>query len=128
MSNTDKDKPEWVQAEYFEPYHMCSAYSVRSWQKTNRPCDLPAEPVRKNGRSAWRIGTCAWVPVDKPYRLRWSYRHVPRWFTDHVWIAPQRRAGRDDSRKAIAEYRATGEVDVIHDTRQARHGAHWLWD
>lgn len=129
MSDTDKDKPQWVTAEWYEAYHMCGDHHTR-WGRYEGSCTLPDEPVRMR-ENRWKYSRglgCHWTPVDRPYRNRWSLAHVPRWFIDHVWTAPQRRAARDDSRRAIAEYRATGEVDVIHDTRQARHGAYWMWD
>lgn len=129
MSNTDKDKPEWVSAEWYEPYHMCGTHHTR-WGRYNGACTLPADPVRAR-ENRWKFSRplgCHWVPVGKPYRNRWSLAHVPDWFIDHDWTAPQRRAVRDDSRRAIAEYRATGEVDVIHSTEQHRHRTSYYWD
>lgn len=87
-----------------------------------RPCDLPAEPERRGyDRTAkyGRQGQCTWEPI-------WDRRGcVPKWFTDHVFHNPQRRALRDYSRRAAAEYRATREVELVEPDGRARHSAGW---
>lgn len=122
MSNTDKDMPYWVTAEWYEAHHTCREHTLTGWQRRVEPCNLPTEPVRQRKTlSAWRTKSCFWV-------ARWERRPVgvpDRETLREEWHCPQRRAVRDDSRKAIAEYRATGEVDTVHDIRQARHGVSW---
>lgn len=129
MSRTDKDQPWWVAAQWWEPQHY-RCPNARRWREVrgDRACDLPAEPVV--GREAWcRRLRCRWVPI-------WPARRdgrvlvqsaPPRWFVNHIDTAPTRRRVRDDCRRAVQEYRATGEVDVIPPTDQHRHCATWLW-
>lgn len=60
-------------------------------------------------------------------RIR-NYRSTPpRLFVDLVEKSPTRARVRDDCRRAIAEYRATGQVDVIPPIDQHRHCAAWLY-
>lgn len=127
MSRTDKDRPHWVSAEWWEPHHMCKEHTFSRWWTNTHTCDLPAEPsLKREPRHHWRSGIprcCHWVPV-------WERRTMPsppKWFVDHMWHNPQRRAVRDDSNRARAEYRATGTVDTVHDTRQAKNCAHWYY-
>ena len=123
MSDTDKDQPYWVTAVWYEAQHTCGEHTITGWQRRTEPCNLPAEPVRhRRDASAWRTKSCVWVACWE--RHRW-FRSPSKDAVRVYWNGPQRRAVRDDSRTAIAEYRATGEVDVIHETRQARHGVTW---
>ncbi len=122
MARTVKDRPWWVQAEWWEPYHQrCAA--VSRW---GRRCDLPARPRLRRpdwySRRVWPSG-CFWAPVDE----RSPIAAPPRWFRDHRWTNVQRVAVRDLGRRAAAEYRATGQVDVDLPVGQHRHGARWDW-
>ena len=118
MSDTDKDKPYWVTAEEYMPFHTCqSPYRTRK-------CNLPAEPVRR--KRTWRTANregCVWTPVWD----RHSMPAVPKWYVDHIYHNPQRRAARDNGRHAVAEYRATGTVDRVYGTDQARGAARWYY-
>ena len=123
MSDTDKDKPYWVTAEWYEAWHLCAECPGTAGRFRAGPCNLPAEPVRQNSRiEASRTKSCTWMACWE--RHRW-FRPPGKDAIRVYWNGPQRRAVRDDSRKAIAEYRATGEVNVVHDIRQARHGVTW---
>ena len=118
MSRTDKDRPHWVTAEWWEERHW--GCQVTYYGTTQRVCSLPALQRRNPQRS---LGQCYWYPV-------WTYypHHAPGRDTLRLlYHGPQRRAVRDTGRKALAEYRATGTVDVLHDTRQARHSVGY-WD
>jgi hypothetical protein len=135
MSDTDKDKPRYVVAEWWEPRHIgCQeAWPLRRWQgriPSDHECDLPSDPVVGYSRT-WSLDSgCHWVPAwprrgDRFYRR--PYPHPPRWFVRHVWWGPERVATRVDGRRAVAEYRATGDVDVEPRLYQHRHGARWQW-
>lgn len=110
-------------------------------------CDLPAAPrpgAPGYGRPAakpwardehgiwlyrgWRRSACRWDWVDV---LRTSYRRyfpgVPGWYIHHRWTGPQRVAVRDLGRRAVAEYRATGDVDVVMPTDQHHHSTVRDW-
>ncbi len=132
MSRTDKDMPYWVTAEWWEPEHWhCENVTpwLRQWgaRGPRRACDLPDQPVvAPPVRHTWRgrsMKTCTWVPDDN----RHPVGRAPRWYIHHTWTGPQRVKVRDRGRRAIAEYRATGEVDVELPRRQHRHGANWYW-
>lgn len=116
MSRTDKDMPRWVTAEWYEPRHYRCPNST--WPVARRDCDLPARPVVNRGDKR----TCHWAPA-----WEWRLGPPPRWFVTLNFIGPTRRRVRDDCRRARAEHRATGEVDVIPPTTQHRHQAHWDW-
>lgn len=116
MSRTDKDMPRWVTAEWYEPRHYRCRHS--RWPVGRRVCDLPAEPVVNRGAKR----RCHWAPV-----WEWRFGPPPRWFVTLNYIGPTRCRVRDDCRKARAEHRATGEVDVIPPTTQHRHQAYWDW-
>ena len=123
MSRTDKTDPWWVVAEWWEPCHdQCPEAGRRV-----RECDLPAEPVVRHPGRRYRFGRgCEWVPAW-PDRIRDVRTGPPAWFVDHVWTSRTRARVRDDCRRAVKEYRATGEVDVVPPVDQHRHGAAWLW-
>lgn len=128
MSRTDKDTPGWVSAVWYPQHHPSCG--------RRRPCDLPQLSLR-HGRSlpparwARRITLgwftrCEWV-YDWPRTSRGGQGSPPRWYINYVWEGPQRRIVRDRARRAVAEYRATGAVDVELPTGQHRHRAGWLW-
>ncbi len=133
MSKTAKDRPWWVKAELWEPYHRdCPNDVPRSrWYPPRGPgreCDLPAEPVVQHpywfGRRCREVG-CIWIPDDTGV---YPFRSVPKRFRDHRWTNPQRRAVRDVARRAAAEYRAHGQVDVEMPEGRGRHSARWDWE
>ena len=134
MSRTRKDQPWWVRAEWWEPEHWCQDYGRSRWYRCRPHCDLPAEPIVNYLDTAKYQGprqrrSCCWVPVWPPRTDGGYYYQVapPKWFVNHVSIAPTRRRVRDDCRRAIQEYRATGDVDIIPPIDQHRHCATWLW-
>lgn len=45
----------------------------------------------------------------------------------HIYHDPQRTKVRDTCRRAIAEYRGTGEVDVMPPVDQGRNAAGMYW-
>lgn len=127
MSRTDKDRPHWVTAEWWEPSHMCKEHTFSRYWKNTHTCDLAAEPsLKRERRHHWRSPIprrCQWVPV-------WTYypHHAPGRDTLRAeWHGPQRRGVRDTGHKIRAEYRATSTVDTMHDVRQARHSVGY-WD
>lgn len=132
MSRTVKDKPWWVTASWWEPYHRDCPDDVprsRWWPRRGeqRRCDLPARPVIRHpdwvGRRRAVVG-CIWVPDGSGVH---PFRPVPKWFRDHRWNNPQRRAVRDVGRAAAAEYRADGHVDVEMPAGRHRHSARRSW-
>ncbi len=131
MSHTDKDMPDWVCAQWWEPYHTCTRHHGRHWLTRTPTCELPDEPVIE-WEQPWRARRgCHWIPVqDRRRGYGHNYRggHPPKWFVDHVWNNHVRTRVRDQLRQAIAEYRAGGAVSVVPDVDQHRHGAYWLWD
>jgi hypothetical protein len=136
MSDTDKDKPDWVTAEWWEPVHLHCEHDTTTYYRTvaKRSCDLPDRPVVTRDRPRfirWRLRSepvCYWAPRwERPYH-RYAFTNVPRWFVHHVWTGAERASVRDDCRRAATEYRATGEVDTVPSVRQHRHNAVWLWD
>lgn len=130
MSRTDKDAPYWARARWV-PEHTIRCNAGRD------VCDLPltrpaGPPVHHNGQyymrhGMWGLGwprNCEWMYEDRrDYQQKCG--GVPKWFRDHRWTNPDRVRVRDESRRAVAEHRATGEVDIIHTVRQHRHGAAW---
>jgi hypothetical protein len=139
MSRTDKDRPYWVDAKYWEPWHyQCGNDNFYSWgflsrTSKTRECDLPPKPLYSHYRSVnfRRKGYmhCGWVPVwerDEHGRDR-AHSPVPRWFVNHIWTNPIRVKVRDGCRQAIKEYRASGDVDVDLPVDQHHHGAMYYW-
>lgn len=135
MSDTDKDKPDWVAAEVWEPVHYDCTHDVprRRWQRRIGPvrdCDLPERPTRiRPERLSWRTYRnpgCTWAPVEPHGRRPW-YQTAPGWYRDHVWLQPERALVRVQLRRAVTEHRATGEVDVVPSVRQHRHNAPRLY-
>ncbi len=131
MSDTVKDKPWWVRADWWEPYHYDCVNDVprsRWWPRRRevRGCDLPAGPVVRHPDhwiSRRRVIGCVWVPVSGDHPVTGP----PKWFRDNRWTNPQRRVVRDNGRRAVAEYRATGQVDVELPGGQHRHNALCDW-
>lgn len=118
MSRTDKDMPYWVTAEWWEPRHYRCPHTILS---SGRACDLSAEPVLAHTSGPRRC--CRWEPVPD----RHGPGSPPRWFVDLIFEAPTQARVRDDCRRAVTEYRATRDVDVIPPTTQHRHAARWNW-
>ena len=127
MSKTDKDKPHWVQAEWFEAYHFCQDYNARAWQKFARPCDLPPYPIRKRdhrylGKN--RTSRCEWFP-----KTDINHHSVPpKWFVNHVWLAPERVRQRDNIGEMKKEYRASRNIDYEFQNFHHRNNARWMWN
>jgi hypothetical protein len=115
MSRTDKDAPDYARATWFEPWHFsCDGDdNLPAWRRrTRRACDLPAEPRRKPviqpGFASGGRG-CVWVPVSEIQRCCSPTRETLR----ATWHGPIRARLRLDVRQAIAEHRATGQVEVV---------------
>ncbi|MBF9133351.1 hypothetical protein I0C86_30975 [Plantactinospora sp. S1510] len=129
MSDTDKTKPLWVRATWYEPHHLCRQRAGTRWGR-QYDCDLPSEPVRQrpDGRRRARP-RCRWEPIwDRP-GVRWWHTGRPQeWFIRERFTAPDRLRARLDCLRAIKEYQGSGEVAVIPPTTQQRHQARWLWD
>ncbi len=121
MSNTDKDKPYWVTAVWWEADHwLCENDVPRRWYRGGRTCDLPDRPVRQHPEHR-RTGRCTWQ-AEWPFRDRYRYTRPPtREERRAGWHGPQRAAVRDECHAAVAEYRGSGRVDTIPTTRQHRH-------
>lgn len=131
MSHTDKDMPYWVTAKRWEPVHWNCPHDTQWWlgvREPRRDCDLPDGPDTTRDRPRFsrrrQPPQCRWEPV---YTGR-PCGHVPNWFVQHVWTNRERVAVRDQCRRAAAEYRATGEVEVVPSVRQHHHGAQWDWE
>jgi hypothetical protein len=127
MSRTDKDKPCWVTAEWYTPFH---GYHCRyGWLATQYPCDLPENPVRSASAYSWgRSETkCSWVVHhENRYCCRYSPSREDRRLG---WWGPDRRAKRDSLKSAVKEYRAAGEVETEPPVRQHTHSpAKGWWD
>jgi hypothetical protein len=122
MSRTDKDVPRWVTARWWMPIHSCANHYSFGHRRLPRVCNLPAEPVVR--WEPWGVSSdCHWSASE-----RYRGGRPPKWFIDHVWNNRARARVRDQLRRARAEYRAAGEVDVVPDVDQHRHRAVWLWD
>lgn len=130
MSRTDKDAPHRARAEWWEPYHNCAEFATFAWRRGERSCTLPAEPTAEwQPVTRWR--SCHWTPVtdrSTGYSRSWRGGHLPKWYIDHVWNNRVRTLLRAQLRRAAAEFRAAGDVDVISTVDQHRHCARWLWD
>lgn len=143
MSRTDKDKPAWVIAEWWEPWHVACPLSKRYWghsEAVRHPCNLPDEPRVVNGRATytgWSGGRglryweqCRWEYV---WPAMWGYRSYrqsrpPKWFVDHLWHNPERVRERDDLRALRDEYNRHGNLeDGDFPCWQARHYARRKW-
>jgi hypothetical protein len=125
MSRTDKDKPCWVTATWYEPHHgLCT----KSRWSSRYPCDLPEFPVRSAEAYSWRSKThCSWVVH---HENRFCCRYSPSREDRRLgWWGPDRRAKRDSLRSAAKEYRAAGEVETEPPVRQHTHSpAKGWWD
>lgn len=133
MSRTYKDRPLYARAVWWQADHWgCEHATSRRWQPGRhgpRVCDLPADPdpasYNKTSRHLWRRTewSCEWHPMWD--RRRYGRGCVPRWFTNYVFHDPQRRKVREYGLRAIAEYRATGDVGTIEPDGRARNSAGW---
>lgn len=131
MSRTDKDRPYWLEYGDWVEAHICNRPWTQSWSN----CDIPEFPPDKVIRprtfgvmkSGWTW--CAWERRSerKHYSNRYHIKNVPKWYVDHVYHNPMRRDNRDMGRRAVAEYRATGDIDAEFEVRQARNDAKWYW-
>lgn len=149
MSRTNKNKPVWVTAEWYEPFHGCGWYKVRKYVETDVPlswdktrfekkfvgytweyrgdCDLPAEPIRSNKSLAWRNRKsgqlCTWDmiwPRDRYYGTRGVRKTA---YCREGFHKPQRRAVRDASRKAVQ-----GDWEVEFPDGRTRSSVRWdMW-
>lgn len=134
MSRTDKDMPVWASAEYYEPVHDIWCVNAMEWRgrsRRDRPCDLPAEPIRhppmfKGGRRG-----CSWDPIwprrgDRRYWCTWGPKREDRHFN---WWGPDRTKVRDQMSKAKQEYNGSHEVEIVERVDQHRHApvSGW-WD
>jgi hypothetical protein len=135
MSRTTNTTPYWVRAVWFEPYHVCRQYHSRSWQKWNDDCNLPAEPVRQHPQAVrqecrqYRYSRCYWTPIYD-HANRWPHgpsAGPPKWFRQHHWDNMIRTLLRAQLGEARKQHRGSGDIDIIADTRQHRHGAGWDW-
>lgn len=122
MSRTDHTEPWWVTAIPVAVHtYACTARRIS--------CDLAAAPNHRalGAPRAYRRrcdgSRCTWSLARS-----WRPERAPRWFRDHIWTNPQRVAVRDQSRRALAEHRATGHIDTIVTTDQHHHGAGWTWN
>lgn len=121
MSRTDNTDPYWVRATVWKPFHVGCPYAMFP---RGRACDLAPEPIVEAAYSArWRhCGHCVWAPAgdgrDRP-------PSCPRDWIRVFHTGPERRRVRDQLTRARAEYRGTGEVDVVASTEQHRHQANW---
>jgi hypothetical protein len=128
MSRTDKDLPFWMLSKMWEPFHRNCQFALL--RRGRRECDLPAEPVvERPVRFNWVTATagCCWCPTWDHYYRPYGPRGVPTWYVRLEFTGPDRARVRDECRAAMAEYNATGEVDVIPSTTQHRHMARWDW-
>lgn len=114
MSRTDKDQPHWISDHYREVHAIPCIVGKKD-------CSLPARP---NSLIYRRFTACYWKVVPD---WKWWMAPPPKWYRDHVWNNPQRVDKRDTLRKAIQEYRATGETDVETRNEQHRHSATWSY-
>lgn len=145
MSRTDKDKPHWVRAEWYEPWHNCGWYRRRQYRDTDIPfpwdktrfqkewtgkyewfykgdCDLPENPVCKHpgryGRK--RIPTlCSWSAEWTDTQVR--YRKHKREWRRSEFHGPQRMNERLAEREAVK-----GNHEVEFPDGRGRHSV--LWD
>ena len=112
MSRTFKDRPWWMRATWWKPVHLSCPHDTTSWRRhgTRRDCDLPDRPIYS--RDAPTAGVlrrrglaCYWWPDTPWFRCTCSYCH-PR------YPSRDRAALAAFGRRARAEHRATGTVDV----------------
>lgn len=128
MSRTDKDKPYWVRAEWYEPYHYCGWRKVRKYVATDKPlywdktrfekrfvgyawkyfgdCELPETPIvgvdmrnrRRNGSPS-----CGWWPVRSDNERYFQTRGAPhkRFWRHSEFYGPQRMNERLAAREVI---------------------------
>jgi len=113
LSRTDKDKPWWL-GDRFRADHYIGCSIGRD------PCDLPEKYLPYHRMRS----RCTWEAVHHNGRYWWN-APPPKWYTDHHWQNPQRVQERDRSRKMIAEYRGSKEVETEIPSFQHRHGAAW---
>ena len=139
MSRTDKDKPYWVNAEYYVPVHSYCQFDNQNWGWHRfldgpRECDLPARPVYgRKVRLRWsqvESWTCTWK-AEWPWKRRYPYCWGPRPIDRNLyWYGPDRARARDACGRARKEYNANGQTEVEGPTFQHRHammlsGGYW---
>jgi len=129
MSGTDKDKPHWVEAEWYEPLHDNCPNQLGG--RKNRQCDLPKDPLRIRWRWPRRLDHCVWVDNwDDRNEYRYRYTRPPTKEERHTdWWGPDRAKVRDQMTKAKQEYNGSREVEIVERVNQHRHApvSGW-WD
>lgn len=138
MSRTDKDKPHWVRAQWYVPVHTyCQFDDVRwGWHRFPdgpRECNLPETPVYGDYKAPrWRNRTswdCYWE-AQWPFCKRYCCTRGPKKSERSLgWWGPDRRLVRDQCRKALQEYRGSGDVEIVVSTQHHNHGPNkgWGW-
>jgi hypothetical protein len=140
MSNTDKDRPYRVQAaDPYQPGRYPRHTSYRYYWKGSTcsagdGCDLPdfhdrtPEPTWHQAKDGRVTHDCTWELehwVFSPY----GSTAAPRWYTNHVWHAPERVRERDQLRAAAQLYNAGDDLEDfdfanVHHKHCARG---WYW-
>lgn len=143
MSRTDKDKPWWVRAEYYEPYHYCGWRKVRKYVLTDEvwpwgqvkkrfvgyewkyfgDCELPETPVRQHPKRYGRKrnpALCGWNAVwPHDYHMQMRGRSVTE--DCHAYYhGPQRMNERLAAREVIK-----GNHEVEFPDGRTRHSVAW---
>ncbi len=128
MSRTDKTDPFWIRATWWEPHHFRCARAP--WLRSDRTCDLPAEPIVTSWYGSWYraryLKNCVWLPSSAELYAD-GMASGPSWFSTLLFTRPERRRVRDQITLARQQHRATGEVDVIVETDQHRHRGNYDW-
>lgn len=134
MSRTNKDEPLHARATWWRADHWaCQNDISRPWRTVpRRECDLPTEPSAASYDKTARYGPsrrwqCIWQPEATEQRDHWPPKSTPRWYVEHITHNPNRRREREYGREAIAEHRATCQVDRVLPGEQHRHSGQWYW-
>lgn len=134
MSRTDKDKPYWVRTDWYRPVHNhCQHHDTPyDWQRFPngpRQCDLPETPTYYSSAS-WRMrqNPCCHWEAEWPRLWRYPYTRGPRRDDRALgWWGPDRRLVRDQCRKAMQEYRGSGDMEIVVSTRHHNHSPSKGW-
>jgi hypothetical protein len=132
LSRTDAHDPVWIQAGWWEPYHVRCEYDI-DYNDVWYVCNLPDGPDLTRDRPTFhRFGStdCCWEMVwdsvprhRRPYRGRVSGRDL-----EGYWPGAERARVRKRVQVQVREFNTFGEVFDDLPCWQGRRAMRWTWD
>lgn len=132
MSRTDAHDPDWIQAGWWEPYHVRCPYDI-SYNDVWYVCNLPEAPDLTRDRPTFHrfwSTVCCWDYVEKSLpEHRWPYRNrVEGRDLVGYWPGMERARQRKHTRAMAREFNTFGEVFDDMPCWQNRKAMRWTWD